>query len=319
VTIGTPNGKRFLPCHEETFTATTNNAATITWYAMVGAATFPCNTTTAGVVTNCTDNQDGTVTITIPAGAQALQQFTFEARGMGGSANGAVTLMLTTIGATKTSGAALSSALGGVTPELVSLKLSEDPAVAAAGWTSATWAFDHSEPTGTSVTVSLVSDTEATFDAPGVLTTTTLYFTAEVPADAPECTLTASVEIQYAEIRFDLPATIALNTPIDLDDYVTLTGAPADTTLLYTADGSLPNGVTVEIQDNGCDGGANDGATCTQASKETDCGAGVECVPVNIMTVTGGADGDTFTVYVSVFGTSGEIVFAEDTIDISAP
>lgn len=290
ISVGMPNGTEFLPCSVETFTATVNDSSTITWFEITNGNAVQCDTTTAGLATNCVDNGGGQVTITIPGGAQAFQQFVFEARASGGNGTPAAGLTLTTIGATKTSGAALSAALTGSPPEEVSLNLSDE---ALAVWDAATWAFDQSEGENvTSVTLTPVdgSDTEVTFDAPEVFESTTLFFTAEATGTAPDCTLQASVEIQYAEITFDLPETIQLDTPLDLASFVQLTNAPADTTLFFTVNGSLPAGVEVDIDSD-----------------------------TNVMTVTAGSDGQSFTVNVSVFGTAGEIVFDDDEIAISVP
>ena len=94
---------------------------------------------------------------------------------------------------------------------------------------------------------------------------------------------------------FVLPETIGIDDPLTLNDpsIIEVSGAPSGFRLLFlaSANGELPPGVVLSIDPN-----------------------------TGVLTVTSGADGDTFDVTVRVVGTAA-LVLAEatDTITISVP
>lgn len=139
----------------------------------------------------------------------------------------------------------------------------------------------------------------ASFVAPAVETTTTLDFVAGLcdPNDPGVGFLDAalSVSVQVAEITFfDLPPTIGVGESLPLNDpsIITVTGAPDGFELLFiaSANGELPPGVVLSIDPN-----------------------------TGVLTVTSGADGDTFDVTVRVIGTAFVLAEATDTITITEP
>jgi len=284
-----PGDSFAFPCDTVDFVAsvTSGTGVTITWYQKVGATPTACATDgTAGITTICVDHGDGSVTVNVPAMVGPNVVYTFQASGTDGATTDAKTVKVTTFASTKTSGTAKSALLTDQ-PEVVTLGLT-DTAINLAGWVAATW----TQTSGTDVTGSLAASnaTEATFDAPDVDMTETLMFEAVVDG----CTVTASVEIQYAVITFILPGTLGLGDAqkIDLDDYLAITGIdPSEVTVFFSVsgDGALPPGVVVSI----------DSVT-------------------NELTGTAG-NGESITVNVSVFGTAGELATASDTIAVGGP
>lgn len=282
VVINIANGDaNAFPCEVITLTASfTSGTGTITWTQLSPASP-----------TIISDNGDGSATVTMTA--DGLQMFTFQALGTDGTTTNGKQVTITRQASTKTSGAALSSALPGVTPETVTLSLADNDPNLPAAWDAATWSQSGSDPAGTDVTLSVLNDTEATFTAPGVLATTTLLFEAVVAeGTADECTLTAEVEVQYAEVEFVLPDSIAIGEVITLNDFVTLDGAPVEVTLLFSTNGELPASVMLTL-----DADPDTGITTLEVSE----GAG-----------------EQFTVHLSVFGTGGELLTTSDTIMVTA-
>jgi len=291
VAINIANGdSNAFPCEVVNLTASfTAGSGTITWAQLSPASP-----------TIIMDNGGGSATVTMVAGPK--QAFVFQATGKDGASTDGKQVTVTRQASTKTSGAALSSALMGVTPETVTLGLADSDPNLPAAWTTATWTQTGSSPAGTTVTLTPTTATDATFSAPGVLETTTLMFEAVVAAGtADECTLTADVEIQYATVSLVLPTSVAVGGTVDLQNgqnaapdpvgpIFSVAGIdPSALTVLFSVsgNGSLPPGVVVSI----------DSAT-------------------NMLTVDPTSATGTITVNVSVFGTGGELGTTSDMIDI---
>ncbi len=141
---------------------------------------------------------------------------------------------------TKTSGATVPAAL-------VVLSLDEDlpnPCEAAALWT---------QTSGPAVDGLIhQGDGSARFTAPTrdrVPTTMNLGFEVNIPSS---CSVgarrgTAIVPVQVANLVFDLPATVSLNTPLGLDDFTAINGAPTDFLVIYLPPDPLPADVALDI------------------------------------------------------------------------
>lgn len=81
--------------------------------------------------------------------------------------------------------------------------------------------------------------------------TTNLTFSVSIPANcvagSPARTGTTTVPVQVANLAFDLPATITLNTPLNLAQFTMVSGTPAQFLTLYMAEEPLPAGVDLDI------------------------------------------------------------------------
>jgi hypothetical protein len=136
------------------------------------------------------------------------------------------------------------------------------------------------------------ADGSFTFTAPNVAVTTNLSFRVDIPANCapnqPARTANLTVPVQVANVVFDLPATIAVNSPLSLVNFTSVSGAPADFLTLYFSEEPLPQGVNLEI--NQFD---------------------------RTLTVSSGV-GQTVEITVQVFAASGLLAQAADTIQIVA-
>jgi hypothetical protein len=136
------------------------------------------------------------------------------------------------------------------------------------------------------------ADGSFTFTAPNVAVTMNLSFRVDIPANCapnqPARTANLTVPVHVANVVFDLPATIALNSPLSLVSFTSVSGAPADFLTLYFSEEPLPAGVNLEI--NQFD---------------------------RTLTVTSGV-GQTIEITVQVFAASGLLAQGADTIQIIA-
>lgn len=290
------------------------------------SAVFPCETVTLRAVervsraalTNVTWQRsgapggtfvagaNGTAIFTAPIDASSVPRiFTFTATAiLPGFSPGQDSVRLTLPGfeltaqvATKTSGAARSSALNGTVPEVVTLTLAD---TVPGGWT-AVWT-QTGDPGDPQVVLTASGNRSATFEAPAVTSTIQLTFLATVTGcGLGTLTGMATVSIQWGDVGLTLPATIQTGQQYNLYDYTLVNGDPTspaaldalDLTLLFFAvapgGGELPPEVAVSINQT-----------------------------TGILTVTAGA-GQTIEIITRLFGTAGELANNEgdgDTVPI---
>jgi len=290
------------------------NAVAVQVDAGTDSSVFPCQTvtlraverTSGAALTNVTWQRSGAQGGTVETGADGTAMFTapivagsdprvftFTATAtLSGFLPGQDSVRLTLPGfglttqvATKTSGAARSSALKVTEPEVVTLTLADTvPADWNAVWTQS---GEEGDP---QVVLTASGTRSATFEAPAVTSTTQLTFLAAVNGcGLGSVTGTATVSIQWGDIELTLPATIGTGQQYNLYDFTLVNGQPTtpaalesvDLELLFFAvtpgDGGLPPGVEVSID------------------KVT-----------GILTVTAGA-GQTIEIVARLFGSAGEL------------